>query len=56
MIFLDLMNDYYVDGSHCLSEELTLIYLPERLELADVPEKSAERPDIGIKMCNVLKM
>ena len=41
MIFLDLMNDYYVDGSHCLSEELTLIYLPERLELADVPEKSA---------------
>ena len=45
MTFVDLMNDYYVDGKHCLSEELTLIYLPERLESADVSEKSvASRP------------
>ena len=41
MIFLDLMNDYYVDGSHCLSEELTLIYLPERSRTEEVDEKSA---------------
>ena len=40
MIFVDLMNDFYVDGKHCLSEELTLIYLPERLESVDVSEKS----------------
>ena len=45
MTFVDLMNDYYVDGKLCLSEELTLIYLPERSELADVSEKSvASRP------------
>ena len=41
MIFVDLMNDYYVDGSHCLSEALTLIYLPERSEVKEVAEKPA---------------
>lgn len=45
MTFVDLVNDYYVDGVHCLSEALTLIYLPERSESADVLEKSlASRP------------
>ena len=28
----------------------------KRFPRFNVPEKSAERPDIGIKMCNVLKM
>ncbi|NCG11176.1 MAG: hypothetical protein GWP33_08870 [Alphaproteobacteria bacterium] len=46
MIFVDLINDYYVDGLHCLSEELTLIYLPERLESEEVAEKSiVPRPE-----------
>lgn len=39
MTFVDLTNDYHNGDAHCLREELTLIYLPERSEPVDEAEK-----------------